>query len=60
MEAGKPWRARSVVQIRADNGLDQGAGGRTGGLDPGSKETRRTTRIIPQKLLSLKPLVVAV
>lgn len=32
MEAGKPFRARSVVQLRVDNGLDQGAGGRTDGL----------------------------
>lgn len=32
MGAGKPWRARPVVQIRVDNGLDQGAGGRADGL----------------------------
>lgn len=29
MEAGGPLRASSVVQIRIDNGLDQGAGDRT-------------------------------
>lgn len=31
MEAGKQFRASSVVHVRVDNGLDQGANGRTDG-----------------------------
>lgn len=53
MEAGEPVKISSVVQVRVDNSLDQGAGSRIDGLlidGYGSNKTSRTIQAIALKL----------